>query len=109
MDQPPGFKNTDTPNHVCRLRKAIYGLKQAPRAWFVELRTFLLSLGFQNSLADTSLFILHEGNLYIYLLIYVDDILVTANTVNGIQRILTLLAERFSIKDPEDLNYFLGI
>ena len=109
MDQPPGFIDADKPDYVCRLNKAVYGLKQAPRAWYNELRTFLLSLGFQNSLADTSLFILHTGNQHIYLLIYVDDILITGNTVTGIQRILTLLAERFSVKDPEDLNYFLGV
>lgn len=59
MDQPPGFVDADKPDYVCRLHKAVYGLKQAPRAWYIELRTFLLSLGFQNSLADTSLFIVH--------------------------------------------------
>ena len=109
MDQPPGFVDTDNPTHVCRLRKAIYGLKQAPRAWYTELRTFLLSLGFANSLADTSLFVLRHGTSFVYLLVYVDDILVTGNSNSGIQRILTLLADRFSVKDAEDLNYFLGI
>ena len=59
MDQPPGFVDTDRPDYVCRLHKAIYGLKQAPRAWYTELRNFLLGLGFKNSLADTSLFVLH--------------------------------------------------
>ncbi|XP_033144322.1 uncharacterized protein LOC103859022 isoform X1 [Brassica rapa] len=109
MDQPPGFVDADKPDHVCRLHKAVYGLKQAPRAWYIELRTFLLSLGFQNSLSDTSLFTLQNGSHHIYLLVYVDDIVVTGNTVSGIERILNLLAERFSVKDAEDLNYFLGI
>lgn len=109
MEQPPGFIDTDRPDYVCRLHKAVYGLKQAPRAWYMELCSFLLSSGFKNSLADTSLFVLHYGGHHIYLLVYVDDILVTGNTNTGIQRILTLLAERFSVKDAEDLNYFLGI
>ena len=109
MDQPPGYVDVDKPDHVWRLHKAVYGLKQAPRAWYVELRTFLLSLGFRNSLADTSLFILCSGNQSLYVLIYVDDILVTGNSTEGIKRFLGLIAERFSIKDPEDLNYFLGI
>lgn len=109
MDQPPGFIDSDKPDHVWRLRKAVYGLKQAPRAWYIELRDFLLSLGFQYSLADTSLFVLNTGTQTLYVLIYVDDILVTGNTTAGIERFLTLMAERFSIKDPEDLNYFLGI
>lgn len=109
MEQPPGFIDKDHPHHVCRLRKAVYGLKQAPRAWYVELTTFLLRLGFKNSLADTSLFVLQRGSEVVYLLVYVDDILVTGNSKTGISLVLKQLAERFSMKDPEDLNYFLGI
>ena len=79
------------------------------RAWCKELISFLLNLGFVNSLADTSLFIHRQGSQVIYLLIYVDDILITSNTKSGIARVLVLLAQRFSVKDAEDLNYFLGI
>lgn len=68
-----------------------------------------MSLGFQNSLADTSLFVLQQGTSFVYLLVYVDDILITGNSTSGIQHILSLLAARFSVKDAEDLNYFLGI
>ncbi|CAA7049059.1 unnamed protein product [Microthlaspi erraticum] len=109
MEQPPRFVDADHPSYVCRLNKAVYGLKQAPRAWYTELSTFLLSLGFINSLADSSLFILKSGTHLIYILVYVDDILVTGDTKDGITRILKLLADRFSIKNPEDLNYFLGL
>lgn len=109
MDQPPGFVDTDRPDHVWKLNKAVYGLKQAPRAWYIELSNFLISLGFVNSLADTSLFTLHRGAECIYMLVYVDDIVITGNTKSGITRVLQLLADRFSVKDPEDLNYFLGI
>lgn len=61
MVQPPGFIDGDRPDYVCHLKKALYGLKQAPRAWYLELRNFLLSVGFENSIADTSLFILKKG------------------------------------------------
>ena len=44
-----------------------------------------------------------------YLLVYVDDILVAGNSKPAIATILRLLAERFSVKDPEDLNYLLGL
>lgn len=109
MEQPPGFIDKDYPDHVCRLRKAVYGLKQAPRAWYVELTTFLLSLGFKNSLSDTSMFVLHRGSEVVYLLVYVDDILITGNSKTLIALVLKQLGDRFSMKDPEDLNYFLGI
>ena len=55
MEQPPGFLDPKFPNHVCRLQKDLYGLKQAPRAWFQRLSSFLTTLGFVCSRADTSL------------------------------------------------------
>lgn len=109
MEQPPGFIDLDKRDYVSRLRKAIYGLKQAPRAWYTELKTYLMSVGFRNSLSDTSLFTLCRGNDWVYLLVYVDDILITGSNQSLITHILALLAERFSVKDAEDLNYFLGI
>ncbi|XP_019082667.1 PREDICTED: uncharacterized protein LOC109125483 [Camelina sativa] len=109
MEQPPEFVDSDHPSYVCRLRKEIYGLKKAPRAWYTKSKSYLLNLEFINSLADTSLFILRRGKTYVYLLVYVDDILVIGNDKSSICNILQLLADRFSVKDPEDLNYFLGI
>lgn len=58
---------------------------------------------------DTSLFNLKRKYGFVYLLIYVDDILVTGNSKEDIWTTLTLLADRFSVKGAEDLNYFLGI
>lgn len=109
MTQPPGFVDKDRPNYVCRLRKALYGLKQAPRAWYIELRNYLISVGFVNSVSDTSLFILQAGKSIVYMLVYVDDILITGNDNSLLQQTLTALATRFSIKEHEDLHYFLGI
>lgn len=109
MVQPPEFIDADRPNHVCHLKKALYGLKQAPRAWYLELHNFLLSIGFQNSVADASLFIFKRGHSFVYMLIYVDDILVTGNDNTLIQTTLDMLATRFSVKDHEPLSYFLGI
>lgn len=93
--QPPGFVDADLPNHVCRLHKALYGLKQAPRAWYRELSNFLIQYGFINSVADTSLFILRRGSSLVYMLIYVDDILITGNDPALLQQILDSLATRF--------------
>lgn len=109
MAQPPGFVDDDRPDYVCRLRKAIYGLKQAPRAWYLELKTYLLEVGFINSVADTSLFILQKGTSFVYMLVYVDDILVTGNDTKLLNQTLDALANRFSVKDHEELSYFLGI
>ncbi|KAJ9672029.1 hypothetical protein PVL29_025601 [Vitis rotundifolia] len=109
MSQPPGFIDRDHPHHVCKLRKAIYGLKQAPRAWYHELRQFLLQFGFINSIADTSLFIFNNRGTILYLLVYVDDIIITGNTVEAAQTFIQQLSQRFSLKDLRPLTYFLGV
>jgi hypothetical protein len=56
--QPPGFESIEFPHRVYRLRKALYGLKQAPRAWYVRLRGFLFSKGFEMGKVDKTLFFL---------------------------------------------------
>ena len=109
MAQPPGFIDSDHPTHVCKLHKAIYGLKQAPRAWYQELRKFLMESGFRNSHSDTSLFILQTGTKLLYLLVYVDDIILTGNNADLVSQFVDCLAQRFSLKDLGNLSYFLGV
>jgi hypothetical protein len=57
--QPSGFVDPTKPSHVCKLNKSLYGLKQVPRTWFLCFKNFLLSISYQASKADSSLFILH--------------------------------------------------
>ena len=109
MAQPPGFIDADKPTHVCKLHKAIYGLKQAPRAWYHELRQFLVDSRFKNSHSDISLFILHTGTNILYLLVYVDDIIITGNSNDLVSQVVECLAQRFSLKDLGPLSYFLGV
>ena len=109
ISQPPGFIDKDNPTHVCKLRKAICGLKQAPRAWYQELKNFLLSSGFKNSYADASLFVFNVNSHILYLLVYVDDIIITGNDTTVIDHFVTDLAHRFPIKDLGMLTYFLGV
>ena len=109
MSQPPGFIDSKNPSFVCKLHKAIYGLKQAPRAWYYELRTFLLTYGFRNSHSDTSLFIYTSSHHILYLLVYVDDIVVTGNNNDFLAVFVSRLAARFSLKDLGNLSYFLGV
>jgi hypothetical protein len=109
MSQPPGYEDPAFPNHVCKLDKTIYGLKQAPRAWYSRLSTKLLQLGFEISKGDTSLFIYVKGKITIFLLIYVDDIIVTSSSSEAITSLLFDLRSDFALKDLGDLHYFLGI
>ncbi|KAI3500548.1 hypothetical protein L1887_36372 [Cichorium endivia] len=109
MEQPPGFIDDQFPLHVCRLNKALYGLKQAPRAWFQRLSAFLVTLGFYCSRADPSLFVFKRGSTILYLLVYVDDIILTGNNSALIRTFITRLNTEFAIKDLGKLSYFLGL
>ncbi|KAJ9566479.1 hypothetical protein OSB04_002445 [Centaurea solstitialis] len=104
-----GFIDSCFPDHVCQLKKALYGLKQAPRAWFHRLSTFLQRLGFVCSQADTSLFVYQHGSCTIYLLAYVDDLILTGTDSKTIQRLIVALNKEFAIKDLGRLSYFLGL
>jgi hypothetical protein len=104
MVQPPGFINPNCPQHVCKLQKAIYGLKQALRAWFSRLSTKLLQLGFVGSKVDTSLFIYRTKDVTMYLLIYVDDIIIPASVPAAITELLQLLSTDFAVKELGELK-----
>jgi hypothetical protein len=109
MEQPQGFVDPSYPDHVCRLHKALYGLKQAPRAWFTRLSHALLDIGFCGSQMDHSLFVYHIDHIHIFLLVYVDDIILTGNHPETIQRFIATMQSDFAMKDLRSLGYFLGV
>ena len=109
MTQPPGFVDPNRPQHVCKLQKSLYGLKLATRVWYSKLSTKLQSIGFIPSKADTSLFILNDKQVVMYMLIYVDDIIIVGSCTKSVDRLLAQLRESFAVKDLGRLSYFLGI
>lgn len=109
MRHPPGYEDKAFPHHVCKLNKALYGLKQAPRAWYSTLSDKLQQLGFTPSKADTSLFFYNKGKVKMFVLIYVDDIIVASSSVDTTSALLRDLERDFALKDLGDLHYFLGI
>ena len=84
-------------------------MKQAPRAWYSRLSLKLHSLGFIPSKADTSLFLFDKVGVTMFLLIYVDDIIVTSSSDTVISALLQNLRDDFALKDLGDLHYFLGL
>jgi hypothetical protein len=109
MKQSPGYIDAAHPCFMCKLDKALYGLKQAPRAWYSKLSMKLLQLDFFISKTDTSLFIYHKDGVIIYLLVYVDDIIVTSSSPSAVDALLSDLQSDFALKDLGKLQYFLGI
>ncbi|PNX68149.1 copia protein, partial [Trifolium pratense] len=109
MHQPMGFRDPSHPDYVCLLKKSLYGLKQAPRTWYQRFADFVSTIGFHHSKSDHSLFIYHNGNHMAYILLYVDDIILTTSSDDLRKSIMSLLASEFAMKDLGPLSYFLGI
>nr|GEW17340.1 copia protein [Tanacetum cinerariifolium] len=109
MHQPLSFRDPEHPNYVCLLQRSLYGLKQAPRAWFQRFAAYITTVGFTPSRCDSSLFIYKQGDDTTFLLLYVDDIVLTASTDRLLQQIIASLHREFSMTDLGALNNFLGI
>ena len=101
ISQPPSYENAESPKLVCKLHKAIYGLKQAPKTWFDKLlHTTLLSLQFEELRADQSLFIYISSTHTMFILVYVDDILITGSSISHIQQLNQHLSSVFCTQRP---------
>jgi hypothetical protein len=85
-----GTKKNNLPRQlaISRLSKSLYGLKQAPRAWFLRFTSFVKTIGFSPTRSDASLFTLVHGANQAFLLLYVDDIILTASSPALLQRII---------------------
>jgi hypothetical protein len=110
MQQPPGYGDPARPNYICKLDKALYDLKQAPRTWYSRLSSkLIMALGFQASKEDTSLLFYTNGDTHVFVLVYVDDIIVASSLKQPMKALLQDLHKEFALKDLGDLHYFLGI
>jgi hypothetical protein len=101
--QPAGFVDPARPNDVCLLTRSLYGLRQAPRAWFERFVAHVTSLGFLQSLVYSK----HGATAY--LLLYVDDMILSASTTELLHHIIKRLHDAFAVKDLGPVHHFLGI
>ena len=108
LAQAQAYK-VDNGSLVCKLTKALYGLKQAPRAWYRKLSTALQQLGFTPTKSDVSLFTRIVSSSTTFIVIYMDDIIVTGNSTSYIAELIQKLNSTFALKDMGDLHYFLDI
>lgn len=107
MKQPEGF--TENPKLVCKLNKALYGLKQAPRAWNLRFDTYIKQHGLRRSDYDECLYTIQKGDNKLYMILYVDDIIIASNNSRYILEIKKILESEFCMKDMGEVHHFLGI
>jgi hypothetical protein len=108
IEKPQEFEVEDMKSHVCKLKKALYRFKQARRDWYGMIDSFLTSLGFIKSKADSNLYFKVMNDKPVILLLYVDDLFLT-----GEEMIITeckkRIASEFEMKDLGLMHYFLGL
>lgn len=108
MQQPPGYVQVGNNGQplVCQLTKALYGLRQAPCAWFDKLKSFLVAVGFVASKSDVSLFVRITDSTQMFILVYVDGIIIIGSVSSEIDGFIKKLHAEFSLKDMGELHYF---
>ncbi|GKC16758.1 putative ribonuclease H-like domain-containing protein, partial [Tanacetum coccineum] len=106
--QPPRFEDSDFPDKVYKVEKALYILHQAPTAWYETLSTYLLDNRFQRGKIDKTLFIKRlKGNILL-VQVYVDDI-IFGSTKELCVAFEKLMHEKFQMSSMGELTFFLGL
>ena len=109
VHQPPGFEQPNSAGMVLRLNKALYGLKQAPRAWNAKLDLELCRLGFKKSEEEHAVYRRSEGESFLIVGVYVDDLIICGPDRNRIDSFKQQMMKLFKMSDLGLLSYYLGI
>ena len=96
MSHPDGFQIPEKERYVCKLKKSLYGLKQSPRQWYKRFDSFMMALGYNRSAYDCCVYYnKSKDGSFIYLVLYVDDMLVAAKSKGEVQKLKDLLSDEF--------------
>ena len=103
---PPGYEEPD--GRIWKLDKSLYGLKQAPRKWNEKLHGALTKHGFVQSKVEAALYTLTVGDSVLYLLAFVDDMLIASPDKELVRRTKEYLLSKFDMTDLGPVKKYLG-
>ena len=109
MIQPEGFIAKGQEHRVCKLQRSIYGLKQASRSWNIRFDQAVKSFGFEQSIDEPCVYSKIKDGKVVFLILYVDDILIIGNDVGSLTSVKMWLTKQFQMKDLGEASYVLGI
>ena len=109
MQQPEGFKAKGKEHMVCKLQRSFYGLKQASRSWNIRFDQAITSFGFEKSPDEPCVYKRIQAQKVVFLVLYVDDILLIGNDKQVLSGVKGWLHKQFDMKDLGEANYILGI
>jgi hypothetical protein len=93
----------------CHLTKFIYGLKQASRQWYLKFDKTIRKFGFKENEEDNCIYAKFKNEKFIFLVLYVDDILLASSDVHLLLETKSFLSSHFDMKDLDEVSYVLGI
>ena len=93
----------------CRLKKSIYGLKQASRQWYLKFDSTIRKFGFKENVEDNCVYAKFKNGKFIFLVLYVDDILLASSDVSLLLETKKFLSSNFDMKDLGEASFVLGI
>jgi len=94
---------------VCKLKKSIYGLKQAFHQWYLKFNDTIVSFGFKKNTIDRCIYLKVTGSKVIFLILYVDDILLATNDLDPLHKTKKFLSNNFEMKNMGEASYVIGI
>ncbi|XRB16060.1 retrovirus-related Pol polyprotein [Pseudoscourfieldia marina] len=106
--RPPKGTNYG-PNKICRLLKSLYGLKQAGRNWYLDLKDYLVELGFKPGEVDIGMYSAVGTENEIWILVYVDDIIFASKNEQTKDIFAGHLRKKYRITEPAQLTWALGM
>lgn len=109
MIQPEGFVDPINAGKICKLQKSIYGLKQASRSWNIRFDEVVKGLDFHQNEEEACVYKKESGSAVVFLILYVDDILLIGNDIPMLESVKASLKKSFSMKDLGEAAYILGI
>ena len=107
MEVPNGIANAE--KMMCKLYKTIYGLNQAASAWNNTIHAAFLQIGFRSSGADQCIYVKSQDDNYVYVCLYVDDMIIAAKTSREIEEFKTALKGSFRMKELGKARFILGM
>ena len=110
IEQPEGFIQPGQEHLVCKLKRSLYGLKQSPRQWYKQFDSHMIQIGYKRCEYDYCIYVksLDDGS-FVFLLLYVNNMLIAANSWYNVIELKVFLGKEFDMKDLGTAKKILGM
>jgi len=84
-------------------------LNRLPGEWYLKFNDNIMSFGFEKNIIDRCIYLKVCWSKFIFLILYVDDILLATNDIGLLSEIKKFLSNNFEMKDMDETYYVIGI